>query len=149
MGSSNHSVSEESDTMSISMSSKRSTRTTSIASYKNTFRNILQRGSRTSSCISEIVSLLSRVSLQESRSSICHSVLQTSDQNEPTFGEIFPSQSVPEPQLLGLEDVPLHQPTSCLSEVLQQHVETVRKHNTALLITCRGCLETNDCIHKR
>jgi ankyrin repeat protein len=148
MESSNHPISKESDTMSISISSKRSTRTTSIASYKDTFRNILRRESRTPSCISEIVSLLGRFSLQESRSSICHSVLQTSDQNDPTIGEIFPSQSVLEPQLLGFEDIPLHQPTNCLSEVLQQHVETVRKPNTALLTTCRGCLETNDCIHQ-
>jgi hypothetical protein len=33
------------------------------------------------------------------------------------------------------------------SGVLEQHMETVRKHNSALLITCRGCSETKDCVH--
>jgi hypothetical protein len=144
MGSLNHPVSRVSNIKRMSMSSQRSV-CSSIGSYRDNIRSILRRGSRTSSCISEVVSLLGRFSFHESRASICDSIDQTpTQQNESAFPENPDFQSIPEPQI---PDFDIFSHPNTTSGVLEQHMETVRRHNSALLTTCHGCSETKDCVH--
>jgi hypothetical protein len=131
-------------------SSHWSLRTTSIASYKETVTDILKRGSRTSSCVSDIVSLLGRFSLHQSKNSLCDSTHSGSVHKRSSLAETISHRRLLTPSSATVvEDQPLSGQIISRHRVLEQHIETVQKHNTALLSTCRGCLQSQDCVHRR
>jgi len=123
---------------------------TSVASYKETVRDILKRGSRTSSCISEIVSLLGRFSLHQSKSSLCDSTHRGSVHKRSSLAETISHRRLLTPSSATVvEDHSLSGQTISRHRVLEHHIETVQKHNTALLSTCRGRSQSQDCVHRR
>jgi hypothetical protein len=138
------------NTHSRATSSQWSMNTTSVSNYRETVRGILKRGSRSSSCISEIVSLLGRFSLHQSKTSLCDSTHGRSMQKRLSLAETISHQRVPTRSSATVMQNHSRsgQPIS-RHGVLEQHIETVRKHNAALLGTCRGCSQSQDCVHRR
>ncbi|KAF1999352.1 ankyrin [Amniculicola lignicola CBS 123094] len=109
---------------------KQSTATSSIISCSSftsrndqILRHLLHRGSRTSSCISEIASLLGRFSFTGSQVSL------------PSTNETTPAKEK------SGQNREIH-------PILQEHLRQCHDANTALIASCKGCSDTKDCLHQ-